>query len=671
MTTIDFVTEHFVTEYIERWIKPKILNIDRDNKVIIIDAQADGIMFYDSGSFLSKLLDKPEEFLSVLRECILNVLKAYDDEIDDVKVRIVNLPKSCRKSIPEIRKVENVNKLVCFEGVVRKITSPAPYVAKAVFVCTKCEHVHYVRPLNGKIPKPEFCSVCHAKSFRRLLDQEVKTNCQIIEVQEMPEGLLRQPESIKVLLLDDLINTVYPGDKIIVNGILREAIDKNRSRGEFFVEAISIEFLQEDIRNLNITDEDIRKIKELAKDPNIYEKLAKSVAPSVYGYEEIKLAIALQLFGGITRVDPDGTKRRGNIHVLLVGDPSTAKSQILRSVARVAPRAILVDATRMTKAGLTAAATRDENTGRWTIEAGAVVLADGGMAIIDELEKADRKELRDLHEPLEQQTVTVNKAGINAVLNARCSVLASANPRRGRFDRHEPIVEQIALEPPLLSRFDLIFVIFDEPDDCRDKEIGKLLLSGSREDKEPVIPSDLLRKYVLYARNNVKDIRISKEAEEKLIEFYVELRRLSKEQGSIAITARQLEALRRLTEASAKVRLSNVATVEDAERAIRLFKTFLEQIAIDPESGRIDIDYAIQGVSATQRERMVVIKDIIKELQDSTDWGASEEAVLARAEELGISKEKAKEAIQKLLSNGEIYSSRMGYYRVFGGDKVV
>ena len=663
MTAVDFVTE-----YIERWIKPKILNIDSDNKVILIDAQADGIIFYDSGSFLSKLLKNPDEVLSLLREGILNMLKAYDDEIDDVKVRIVNLPKSYRKSIPEIRDVKNVNKFVSFEGVVRKITSPAPYVAKAVFVCTKCEHVHYVRPLNGKIPKPEFCPICHAKSFRRLLDQEVKTNCQIIEVQEMPEGLLRQPESIKVLLFDDLINTVYPGDKIIVNGILREAIDKNRSRGEFFVEAISIEFLQEDIRNLNITDEDVRKIKELAKDPNIYEKLAKSIAPSIYGYEDIKLAIVLQLFGGVTRVEPDGTKRRGNIHILLVGDPSTAKSQILRSVARVAPRAILVDATRMTKAGLTAAATREENTGRWTIEAGAVVLADGGIAIIDELEKADKKELRDLHEPLEQQTVTVNKAGINAVLNARCSVLASANPRRGRFDRHEPIVEQIALEPPLLSRFDLIFVIFDESDDYRDKEIAKLLLSGSREDKEPVIPPDLLRKYILYARNNVKDIQISKEAEEKIIEFYVELRKLSKEQGSIAITARQLEALRRLTEASAKVRLSNVATKEDAERAIRLFKISLEQIAIDPESGRIDIDYAITGVSATQRERMVVIKDIIKELQDSTNWGASEEAVLARAEELGISKEKAKEAIEKLKQSGEVYSPRTGYYRVFGGE---
>jgi len=449
MTASDLVFQ----DYVEIYLKNRITNLK--HPVLEIDVREDNLLtFCISRGLERQIYDNLEEFLDQLRTAVLSVLRMYNDEIKDIKIRIKNIPK--RKSIPEIRKIENVDKFVSFEGVVRKITSPAPYVAKASFECSKCEGLIYVRSLNGKIPKPDVCPYCGAKTVRRLPDNDEITNCQVIEVQELPEGLQRQPETIKVLLLDDLVNTVYPGDKIIVNGILRKFIDKNKSRGEFFVEAHSVEFLQEDIRNLNVTEEDIQKIKELAKDPQIYDKLAKSVAPSIYGYETIKLAIALQLFGGVEKIEPDGTKKRGNIHILLVGDPSTAKSQILRSVSAVAPRSIIVDGILMSKAGLTVTVTREENTGRWTIEAGAVVLADQGMAIIDELEKADKKELRALNEPLEQQTVSVSKAGINATLNARCSVLASANPKKGRFDRHEPIVEQIDLEPPLLSRFDLI-----------------------------------------------------------------------------------------------------------------------------------------------------------------------------------------------------------------------
>jgi len=261
-------------------------------------------------------------------------------------------------------------------------------------------------------------------------------------------------------------------------------------------------------------------------------------------------------------------------------------------------------------------------------------------------------------------TITVAKAGINATLNTRCSVLACANPRRGRFDKHEPIVDQIDLDPPLLSRFDLIFVVLDEPDEFRDKKIAEQILSDNIEEKTPIISPDLFKKYVLFARNEIKDIKLTEEAEQKILEFYIDLRKMSKEQGAIAITARQLEALRRLTEASAKVRLSNVATAEDAERAIRIFKKSLEQIAIDPETGKMDIDYAISGVSATQRDRIALIKNIVKELEDSSDWGAPEEEILERAEQAGIDKEKARETLEKLRQRGELYSPRHGYYRV-------
>ena len=302
--------------------------------------------------------------------------------------------------------------------------------------------------------------------------------------------------------------------------------------------------------------------------------------------------------------------------------------------------------------------------GRWTLEAGALVLADRGIALIDEMEKMDKKDRRYMLESLEQQTITVAKAGINATLNTRCSILACANPKRGRFDKHEPIVDQIDLDPPLLSRFDLIFVVLDEPDEERDKEIARTILSSDTESKKPKIDPELFKKYVLFARNEIKNIVLTPEAEQKIIDYYISLRMRSKEQGAIAITARQLEALRRLTEASAKIRLSGVATEEDAERAIRIFEESIKQIAIDPETGKLDIDYAISGVSATQRDRIAVIKNIVKELEDSTSWGAPEEEILERAEQAKISREKALETLEKLKQRGELYSPRHGYYRV-------
>ena len=263
-------------------------------------------------------------------------------------------------------------------------------------------------------------------------------------------------------------------------------------------------------------------------------------------------------------------------------------------------------------------------------------------------------------------TITVAKAGINATLNTRCSILACANPKRGRFDKHEPIVDQIDLDPPLLSRFDLIFVVLDEPDEVKDKEIAKTILTSDIESKKPKIDPDLFKKYVLFARNEIKEIVLTPEAEQKIIDYYIDLRMRSKEQGAIAITARQLEALRRLTEASAKIRLSNVATVEDAERAIRIFEESIKQIAIDPETGKLDIDYAISGVSAVQRDRIAIIKNIVKELESSTPWGAPEEEILERAENSKIPKDKAREVLEKLKQKGELYCPRYGYYKIAG-----
>jgi replicative DNA helicase Mcm len=453
---------------------------------------------------------------------------------------------------------------------------------------------------------------------------------------------------------------------------------------DIYLKGNSIEILQQEYEEFEISEQDKKRILELSEDPEIYTKIVNSIAPVIYGYETIKLAIALQLFGGVRKKLPDGTEIRGDIHILLVGDPGVAKSQMLRYVHRIAPRSVYTTGKGTTSAGLTATATRDEIDGRWTLEAGALVLADKGIALVDEIDKMRAEDRSALHEAMEQQTISVAKAGINAMLRSRCALLGAANPKYGRFDPYSPIVEQIDLSPTLLSRFDLIFVMTDQPDAERDRflathildthEIGERLefmrnlavgeVSLELKKIEPEIDPDLLRKYIAYAKRTVFPI-LTKEAKERITEFYVNLRDSSKD-TSVTITARQLEALIRLAEASAKLRLSDKVTTEDVDRVIEIFRRSLEQIALNPETGEIDIDYGFTGTSKTQRDRIFTIKRIIEELEAQEDYkkGVPEEVILRKAEEKGIDFAKAKEALYKMKEMGELYSPKPDRYRV-------
>lgn len=375
-------------------------------------------------------------------------------------------------------------------------------------------------------------------------------------------------------------------------------------------------------------------------------------------------------------------------HNFIANDIFVHNSQLLRYVHRIAPRSVYTTGKGTTSAGLTASATRDEYDGRWTLEAGALVLADKGVALVDEIDKMRSEDRGALHEAMEQQTVSVAKAGINAVLRARCALLGAANPKYGRFDKYVPIAEQIDLSPTLLSRFDLIFIMTDDPDEERDRELAKHILEThelgekleklknivsteySREliEKEshkikPAINPDLLRKYIAYAKRTVFPV-LTEEAKEKIIDFYLSLRSKVKENSPVPVTARQLEALIRLAEASARLRLKDSITLEDIQRVIRITRKSLEQIAVDPETGEIDIDYAFTGTSKTQRDRIMIIKKIVEELSEFHERGAPEEEILRSAEEQGINREKAREIIHKMREKGELYCPRHGYFMV-------
>jgi replicative DNA helicase Mcm len=620
----------------------------------------------------------------------------------DIKLRIKNLPREvARIPIRELR-AEHLGKFIAIEGLIKRASEVRPKLRDAAFQCLRCGTII-------RVPQEEYtfreplecykgqggCGKSEASTKFRLLTEKESTfiDTQKLEIQESPEGLRggEQPQRLIAYAEGDLTGNVLPGDRVILNGILSST--QRRERGsrsllfDIFLRVNSIEQEEQEFRELIITPEEEEKILKLSKDKGIYQKIVASIAPSIYGLELEKEALALQLFGGVSKVMPDGTKIRGDIHVLLVGDPGTAKSQLLRYISQLSPRGIYTSGKGATAAGLTATAVRDDFEGRWTLEAGALVLGDKGLVCVDEIDKMAEHDRSAIHEAMEQQTTSISKAGITATLHCRCALLGAANPKFGRFDTYRPISEQIELSPTLLSRFDLIFSITDRPDTRRDGALASHILtlhkagelSSYQELKDfgkyakeeelikdsiaPELEPDFLRKYIAYSRKIVPVM--TKEAENLLKDYYINLRKQGEAEGAaVPITPRQLEAFVRLSEASARVRLSKQVTREDAERAIRLMSYCLSRVAYDLETQRLDIDKIMVGTTKPQRERLITILDIIRALVSRDLDGASYQDIVAEASKEGIPESKVEEVLERLSSEGRIYQRKLGKYMI-------
>ena len=643
------------------------------------------------------VLESPDVAINAATRALRTIDTPTGVTLDEANFRIIKVPR--RLKIRDIRS-EDIGKLVSIEGLVTKATEVRPKVVEAVFECPYCHHVFSVEQSGRQFKEPVECDQesggCGRKAqhFKLLLEQCKFANAQKIQLQESPEELRggELPQAIDVYLEDDITGVVTPGDRVIITGILRSYQRTTRfGKTPFFdiyLEGNSLEHKEEEFEEIKITEEDERRIMELKNQPDVYEKLIRSIAPSIYGYEEIKEAMVLQLFAGVPKELPDETRVRGDIHVLLVGDPGVAKSQLLTYLVRLAPRGLYTGGKSSTSAGLTAAAVKDEfGEGRWTLEAGALVLADKGIAAVDEIDKM-RKEDRDaLHEAMEQQTVSVAKAGIMARLNSRCGLLAAANPKYGRFDKYTPIAEQINMPPTLLSRFDLIFTMMDRPNEETDTKTaehiiethyaGELLARAKNVSKinvaerehferavatmKPPIESDLLRKYVAWSKRNVFPV-MTEGARRRFLEFYIGLRRqgYEDEDAPVPVTARQLEALIRLGEARARARLSDEITEEDADRVINIVTYCLKRVFVDPETGRLDTDWVTVGISKTKRDRARSIREIIKDLEREYGDEVPLEEVLDLAEEEGMEREKAEEIIEVMKRDGILFSPSSG-----------
>jgi len=805
------------------------------------------------------IMDRPDKCLALGRKAIKGLMPPTWDQRGEVNIRLIGLPRDSRVEIRNLRQV-HLRRFVSIEGLVRKVTSVKPRMTKALFKCAKCDAEMWIDQHRMKLRKPAMCNSpdgsCNKATAQFILQDEksVYVDTQKIEIQEAPEGLRggAQPERLSGYLEDDMSGVVFPGNRIVLNGIIRSMQKGEKDDSlifETFIEIHSVEFEQHEYEEILITDEDEEKILEMSRDPNLFSNLIRSISPTIYGLETEKEAIALQLFGGTHKQMDDGTAIRGDIHVLFVGDPGVAKSQLLRYMSSLAPRGIYASGKSASAAGLcvhgdtiiqtesggvrirefvdgrmdspeeyrpgiwrqdvsgerviavtengsakglpvthvwrittppflvemitvnddrlvltpetkilagkdmrfdwieskditpgmlamvaskekmilraveikevsmtqddlpefvydltvdkahsfigngfavhnTAAAVKDDfGDGRWTLEAGALVLADKGLACVDELDKMTEQDTSSLHEAMESQKISVAKAGITATLQCRCSLLAAANPKKGRFIDAD-IADQIDLPPTLMSRFDMIFVLRDKPEPDSDKRLTSHILKAhlrgqakgsgrahaeserileETNDITPVYTQDIMRKYVAYSKKIVPVM--TSEALKAIESNYLSIRGTGGgKKRNVPITARQLEAYIRISEASARARLSKDVTKDDADRSIRLMQYYLSKV-IGGGDGNTewDIDAISTGTTASRRDNTEIVLEAIQRHQVEN----KESKGIHRTELLGAVCEYMKETeleiiLDRLSKSGEIYTPAFDTYRLLG-----
>uniref|UniRef100_A0AAV1T7K9 DNA replication licensing factor MCM2 n=1 Tax=Peronospora matthiolae TaxID=2874970 RepID=A0AAV1T7K9_9STRA len=559
------------------------------------------------------LVEAPKDMLVILDEVALEVVLAlfpyYSTIHQQIYVRILDLPGTER--LRDLR-TAHLNFLIKVSGVVTRRTSVFPQLQLVKVNCPGCGAVLGPFTQQGQQEvKLNACPECQYRGhFPVNSEQTVYRNFQKLTLQESPGSVPpgRVPRSKDVVLVGDLIDKARPGDEIAVTGIYVNTPDPTLNLRDGFpvfrtvIEANHVERRADVLGSQLLTAEDKKQILRLGKQPDIAQRIINSIAPSIYGHQQVKTALALALFGGKPKFIKN-SRVRGDLNVLMVGDPGTAKSQFLKFAKQTAPRAVYSTGKGASAVGLTAGVSRDPFTKEWVLQGGALVLADNGVCLIDEFDKMNEQDRTSIHEAMEQQSISVSKAGIVTSLQARCSVIAAANPIGGRYNAARTFAENVELTDPILQRFDLLCVLQDKVDPVDDERLADFVVSShmrsnpkKKADEEHekgadqedelsamtqslrfgddsasmTLDQELLRKYMLYARTFVNPVLASGLDTGKVEAFYVQLRRASQHTGAVPVAVRHLESLFRMAEAHARMHLRDSVGDEDLALAIRV-----------------------------------------------------------------------------------------------------
>lgn len=592
----------------------------------------------------------------VVHQEYLNMFGPDSLDRSRIQVRTFNLRevKTMRDLNPE-----DIDQMVAVRGMITRTSAVLPDIKLGFFRCSACQGTMEVMLDRGKIQEPSQCPHCQEKWSMELVHNRCWfADKQMIKLQEAPENIAEgeTPTTMTLYAFDDLVDVGRPGDRVEVTGIFRAVpvrsnprrrsvhsvyktyIDvihfRKSAKGRLTAEDATAEegsefhtTFDEGDETTHIRDERRARLEELSRDPEIYNKLTAALAPSIWELDDVKKGVLLMLFGGVHKKIVNKSLR-GEINVLLCGDPGTSKSQLLSYVHKIAPRGLYTSGKGTSAVGLTAYVYKDPETKELTLESGALVLSDRGVCCIDEFDKMSDSARSILHEAMEQQTVSIAKAGIIATLNARTSVLASANPIESRYNPSMSIVENINLTPTLLSRFDLIYLILDKPNAETDRRLARHLVAlfykeGEARRSETLEPR-LLAEYISYARRHIHP-DISEEAAAALVEGYVDMRLVgthaNRGKKLITATPRQLESLIRLSEAHARLHFRRAVLREDVEEAVRLMNVATQRAATDPTTGTIDMDMITTGHTAAARQLIQVLAAEVRNMLASNMRG--------------------------------------------------
>jgi len=650
--------------------------LPKDSRYIVIDYND----LVSNSIIESKFNENPDEILDAFARAIKEVLQErfpqYAEKIkDEIRARIINFP--IQRSLRQIN-AEIINQMTSVSGMVVRSSEIKPLAKEIIYKCPIGHKTHMILLKGLSVNTPTKCSdpKCAQKEFRIDPESSRFIDFQILRLQELPEDLPpgQLPHYVDVSIKQDLVDNARPGDRIILTGIVRieqDQIAGARTTSGLYrlrIDGNNIEFLggrgiksSRKTEREEVSPEEEKIIKSLSTNPDIYDRLVDSFAPHIHGHSIIKEAILLLVVGSTQRLLQDGAKIRGDINIFLVGDPGTAKSEMLKFCARIAPRGLYTSGRGSTAAGLTAAVVRDK-TGIMMLEAGAVVLGDQGLVCIDEFDKMKPEDRSALHEVMEQQSASIAKGGIVATLNARTSILAAANPMYGKYDPFKNITENVNLPIPLLTRFDLIFVVRDIPSKEKDTKIAKHIInlhSPSGIETRSLIDVDILTKYLAYAKR-IEPV-LTKDAEEKILEYYMKMRNVESEE-MITVTPRQLEGLIRLATARARLLMKDQVEAEDAERAIFLIESMLRDAGVDVNTGKVDLG-VLQGRPRSEVSKMQLFMDVLKSLEGENKMAVEERLFIKELVKSGkFTEDEARSYLKRMLREASIYESKPGHY---------